>query len=409
MVDVQEVISRHREAHPGEVADILQRAAAGVGTEVTLYLVDFGQVVLQPVPSSADPVVVTEENVATSLAGRAFTTGTPVTAERPEGVRVWLPVLERSVRTGVLAVTVPTADPSRLADCRRLADLAGLLVAGAAPYTDLLHVRRRGRGMTLAASMQWDLLPPLTLRCGEAVVAGLLEPAYEVAGDAFDYAMNGRRLDVAVLDGMGHGIASTLLATLAVGAYRHARRDGADLPAMHLAVDAAIAAQYAGDAFVTGVLARLMLDTGELTWSCAGHPVPLLLRDRKVLGPLDCAPTPPFGLQDQEQPQVQTTSLEPGDSVLLYTDGVVEARGAGGAELGLEHLMDLLEREAAAETAPEETLRRLIHSTLDRRGGSLRDDATLVLLQWSRPDAGPPSAAPVLPHQDVRVHQPARP
>ena len=72
--------------------------------------------------------------------------------------------------------------------CRRLADLAGLLVSGAAPYTDLMHVRRRGRGMTLAASMQWDLLPPLTLRSSRAVVTGLLEPAYEVAGDAFDYA-----------------------------------------------------------------------------------------------------------------------------------------------------------------------------------------------------------------------------
>jgi serine phosphatase RsbU (regulator of sigma subunit) len=82
-------------------------------------------------------------------------------------------------------------------------------------------------------------------------------------------------------------------------------------------------------------------------------------------------------------------ALEPGDSVLLYTDGVVEARTAEGSELGLERLVDLLEREAAAETPPEETLRRLIRSTLDHRGGTLRDDATLVLLRWVEPETVP--------------------
>jgi len=272
--------------------------------------------------------------------------------------------------------------------------LAGYLIAAHARCTDLYNLYRRRRSMSLAASMQWDLLPPLTLRSSRAVVTGLLEPAYEVAGDAFDYAMNGLRLDVAILDGMGHGIGSTLLSTLAVGAYRHARRDGLDLPAMHAAVDAAVESQYEGDAFVTGILARLRLDTGELAWSCAGHPVPLLLRDRRVVGPLGCEPSSPFGL-DSGTPLLQTIALEPGDSVLLYTDGVVEARTKEGNELGLERLTDLLEREAAAETPPDETLRRLIRSTLDHRGGTLRDDATLVLLRWGEPLTGPtPVPAP---------------
>jgi serine phosphatase RsbU (regulator of sigma subunit) len=230
--------------------------------------------------------------------------------------------------------------------------------------------------------MQWDLLPPLTLRATQAVVTGLLEPAYEVAGDAFDYALNGDRLDVGLFDGMGHGIGSSMLTNLAVGAYRHARRNGQDVPAMHQAVDAAVAEQYDGDAFVTGVFARLQLDTGTLTWTNAGHPVPLLLRHRRVVGPLPCEPSPPFGLAGVV-PTVQVEALEPGDTVLLYTDGVTDARTSGGGELGLERLVDLLEREAAAETPPEETLRRLIRSTLEFQGGELRDDATLVLVQWS--------------------------
>jgi hypothetical protein len=384
VIDVRAVMTGLRQADPQDVPDLLERVARPVGSDVTLYLVDFQQVVLQAMPSIRAPKVVAEENVATSLAGRAFTTAAPVTAERADGVRVWVPVHEHSVRTGVLALTVPVADEGTTAHCAALGDLAGLLVAGASRYTDLMHVRRRGRGMSLAASMQWDLLPPLTLRAARTVVTGLLEPAYEVAGDAFDYALNGDRLDVGLFDGMGHGIGSSMLTNLAVGAYRHARRDGQDVPAMHRVVDAAVAEQYDGDAFVTGVFARLQVDTGALTWTNAGHPVPLLLRDRRVVGPLPCEPSPPFGLAGVV-PTVQVEALEPGDTVLLYTDGVTDARTSAGSELGLERLVDLLEREAAAETPPEETLRRLIRSTLEFQGGELRDDATLVLLQWSGP------------------------
>ena len=94
---------------------------------------------------------------------------------------------------------------------------------------------------------------------------------------------------------------------------------------MHRAIDGAVEQQYDRDAFVTGVLARLHLDTGELAWSNAGHPVPLLLRNRKVVGPLSCEPTPPCGL-DGDGGHTQVEALEPGDSLLLYTDGVIEAR-----------------------------------------------------------------------------------
>jgi hypothetical protein len=393
VLDVQAVMSDLRDASPQDVADLLDRVAQPLGHDVALYLVDFQQVVLQAVPSLADAQVVAEENVATSLAGRAFTTSTPVVAERSDGFRVWVPVHEHSVRIGVLAITVPVADEVTLSHCAYLGDLAGLLVAGAGRYTDLIHVRRRGRSMSLAASMQWDLLPPLTLNASRAVVAGLLEPAYEVAGDAFDYALNDNRLHVAVFDGMGHGISSSLLTTLAVGAYRHARRNGEGIEVMHRAIDDAVEQQYDRDAFVTGVLACLDLDSGELTWSNAGHPVPLLLRNRKVVGPLSCEPAPPFGL-DGDGGHTQVEALEPGDSILLYTDGIVEARTRTGTEFGLERLADLLEREAAAETSPEETVRRLVRSVLEHQGGGdLRDDATLVMLHW----VGPP---PVVPQQD---------
>jgi len=374
-------LAQLRDAAPDRVWPVLEEVAAPLARDLVLYLVDFEQVVLLPVHDSAQLRVIPEEDVRASLAGRAFVTGRPVVATRDGQIRLWVPVNEHSERTGVLAMTVADDDPTTLEQAASLGVLAGLLVASAARYTDLMHSRRLGRTMSLAASMQWSLLPPLTARTHTTTIAGLLEPAYEVAGDAFDYTINGDRIDLAIFDAMGHGIGSSQLASLAVGSYRHARRNGETLQNVHLAIDDALSQQYAGEAFATGLLVRLDQPTGQLSWTNAGHPLPLLLRDRKVVGHLECEPSAPFGLEDGGA-AMATENLHPGDTVLLYTDGVVEARTPRGEEFGLDRLCDLLRREAAAETPPDEMLRRLIRALLEHHGGELRDDATLVLLSW---------------------------
>jgi hypothetical protein len=187
-----------------------------------VYLADFACEVLVPLAAGA-----AEQEVAGTLAGRAFTTGRPVTSDQDGSVRVWVPVVELTTRTGVLAVTVPHAGPQILAQAELLGVFTGLAVAAAARVSDVPHLRRRGQAMSLPAVMQWDMLPPLSARTAGALIAGALEPAYDIAGDAFDYALNGADLHLAIFDGLGHGLGSTLLTGLAVGAYRHARRDGA--------------------------------------------------------------------------------------------------------------------------------------------------------------------------------------
>ena len=394
LFDVSTALARLRHTSPQHVVGAVGDAAAPLARDVVLYLIDFEQEILQPLVDGSSLEVPMEESVGATLAGRAFQTGEAVTAERDGTVRVWVPVFEHSVRTGVLAVTVDEVSPEVLDHCRNLGMLAGLLVASAARYTDLVHVRKRGRSMTLAASMQWDLLPPLTLRTEQVVVAGMLEPAYEVAGDGFDHSVNGDRVDVAVFDGMGHGIGSTLLTTLAMGTYRHQRRERRDLASTHATIDDAVAMQFGPDAFVTGVLVRLDTATGALEMTNAGHPSPLLLRDRRVVGELATEPALPFGVGSDGDHVVRTT-LQPGDTVVLYTDGVVEARGPDGTEFGVDRLADLLERESSSERAPEEVLRRLVRAVLEHQGGPLRDDATLVLLRWT----GPPTGGDVIPAQ----------
>jgi hypothetical protein len=372
------------DASPVDVAELLRRAAEPLsGRDVVLYLADFQGVVLQPILLSRHPTdpVVPEEDVASSVGGRVFRTGEPVVIERDSEARVWVPLVERAERTGVVAITVPGADERVLDDCVRLGRFAGLLVRSFARTTDLMHLRRRGRSMTLAAGMQWDLLPPLSVRCAEAIVCGRLEPAYEIAGDAFDYVVNDRHLHAGIFDGMGHGVESTIMTTLAIGAYRHARRNGEGLESAYRGIDQAVADQYHGEAFVTGAIARLDVESGVMEWVNAGHPAPLLLRNRKVVAPLLCAPSLPFGLGGSCQ-AMSSQSLEPGDCVLFYTDGVTEGRSHTGEEFGVDRLADLWEQNSDSSLSPDEVLRRLVEAITCYSAGKLRDDASLMAVSW---------------------------
>ena len=361
----------------GDLKDVLNAACAPIPAwDPVIYLGDFSGNVLFPLSGGAG-----KEDVEGSLAGRTFTTGETMAAPHGDAVRVWVPVMEQASRAGVLAVTVPHAGPEFLEQVELLGVFAGLAIAAAARVSDIPYIRRQGREMSLPAGMQWDLLPPLNTRAPGILIAGLLEPAYDIAGDAFDYAVGDRDLDFAIIDGMGHGISSTLLTGLAVGAYRHARRSGAPVLDIHRVIDSALADYYDDDSFATGIVGRLMFTTGRLEWSSAGHPPPLLLRGRKVVAELTSDPVLPFGLGGT--PQLGSADLEPDDAILLYTDGVTEARGPDGELFGVSRLTDLLEREAASGQPPEEMLRRLVQALLEHQPEGLRDDATLLLVQWT--------------------------
>jgi hypothetical protein len=362
----------------GAAADLDQilAAACAPASDPVVYLADFSRQALFPLAAGTP-----EEQVAGTLAGRAFTTGKPVTSARDGHVRVWVPVVEQTARIGVLAVSFPEADPGSIAQAELLGAFAGLIVTGMSRVSDTPLVRRRLVRMSLPASIQWGLLPPWSTRVPGALIAGILEPAYDIAGDAFDFAADEGTVNFAIVDGMGHGISSTMLTGLAVGAYRHARRDAVPLPDIHVAIDAALSSGYDDLSFATGILGSLSTSTGRLGWTCAGHPRPLLLRDRTVVAELECEATLPFGL-GTGAPVVSYYDLEPGDMVLLYTDGVTEAR-ADGEQFGLDRLIDFVEREAASEQPPEELLRRLVQELLAYQGTGLRDDATMLLLQWT--------------------------
>src|SRR5688572_27479789 len=107
-LDYATALHRASRVDPAAIPEILEELALGIdGRDVVLYLVDFGQTTLEPFPDRATHAELpTTEPVATSMAGRAFVDQRVVTADRPEGVRVWIPVVEGSDRTGVLALTL---------------------------------------------------------------------------------------------------------------------------------------------------------------------------------------------------------------------------------------------------------------------------------------------------------------
>jgi serine phosphatase RsbU (regulator of sigma subunit) len=268
--------------------------------------------------------------------------------------------------------------------CSRLATLVAELLMTKGQYTDSYSLTRRRQPMSQAAEMQWQLLPPLTFVTPQVVIAGLLEPAYEVAGDAFDYALNGDTAHLAVIDPVGHDLTATVLAAVTVGSYRHSRRAGLGLADTYTAADRAIATQFGGERFVTGQLAQLDCVTGQVQWLNAGHPLPLLVRRAKVVDTLACHPVLPLGL-GFGQPEIATAALEPGDRVLFYTDGVTEGRDLAGEPFGEARLADLLVRETLAGQPAAETMRRLAHAILAHQGRTPRDDATMVFLEWPGP------------------------
>ena len=372
-------------AVPDDLPTLLMEHGSGLyASEVVLYLVDYDQLVLVPV-QAAEASPRDELAIEGTVAGRCFRSlDIQSSATGEKGQRVWVPVIDGTERLGVLefalAIDTPEVDERFTDRLRAFAGLVAELVVTKNAYGDFLEVLRRRRPMSIAAELAWNLLPPLTFGSGQVVISGAVVPTHDLGGDSFDYGVDASTARFAVFDAMGHGLEAGLLATVAVAAYRNSRRRGLDLSGCVVAIDEAIRTQFGPDRFVPAVLGELDLASGQLRWSLAGHPPPLLLRGGKIVKTLDADVGLPLGLGIHASPG--TEMLEPGDKLVLYTDGLVEARSVDGEFFGIDRLVDLIRRAEVAQNPPPETLRQLVHAILAHQSGQLQDDATAVLVEW---------------------------
>lgn len=374
-------LDRAHELPPHLVGPLVAETVARMGGRVPqILLQDYGQQQLVPLPvdgvAAGDPLPIDR-----SEAYRCFLESRPVEVLTPDGVRVHLPLLDGGDQVGVLSVTLDRIDDDDRRLLRRIAGLAADLLQTKNGYTDLFFRTRRSEPMSVAAEIQWSLLPPLSMVMPHVAVAGVLEPAYAVAGDSFDYALNGDVLHLAMLDAMGHGLDAATMATVAIGAYRHARRISIELSEIYLFMDRAVAEQFDPDHFVTAQMMRLDTDTGRLQWVNAGHPAPMLIRAHRVVRRLDSPTTLPVGFGGA-QPQVSRVELDPGDRVLCFTDGLIEEHESGQEQFGEDQLIDWVNQLEQADHGIRAVARDLSHTLKRARGETTSDDATLVLFEW---------------------------
>lgn len=374
------------------VADLQQRFLIALGPQVDHGRQDSAQVL----------------GIDSTVAGRVFQQMQRLTQPASAGsdagrLQIWLPLVNGTERLGALSVDLPVAivdDESCGRRLERFASVTAELIMTKSLYGDSIVRARRTKPMTLAAEVQWALLPPLTFVNHSVTVAGGLEPAYEVAGDSLDYAVDAGTARFAVFDGMGHGIVSAQLISLVVAAYRNARRAGQSLPDTAAHIETAVNDVFRVESFATALLCELETETGLLSWLSAGHHEPLLLRDGHLVRALEIEPLLPLGLNHSLTTQmtatVATEQLQPGDMLLLYTDGVTEARSPDGEFFGVERLVDLVTRNLAAGLPAPETMRRVVHALLDHQAAELDDDATLLLVEWHGAAGAPDATWPTV-------------
>ena len=385
MIDVGAMLAKAESAPPIEAVEVVATELGDMvdATAVALLIADFsGRAVVRL--TSTGPV----DGARAHGAERAETLPLPGTAyeqvlrtQRPDveavddGARVLVPVTDRGDAIGVLELDLPRyPSEDEIADIGAAAHALAFVVIAARRYTDVFEWGQRSSPFALAAEIQRRLLPAsYTCEAGQFTLAGWLEPASSVGGDTFDYSLDRHRLQLSITDAVGHQVAASLLATLLVGSLRNGRRKGLDLAGQARYANDSLAENSARGQFVTGQLLSVDLRTGAAGIVNAGHTLPLRLRDGKV-EEVALAVEAPFGVLPGKSFQVQPFPLEPGDRIVFLTDGMQE-RNAAALDVAAA-LAD------SSDLHPREVVHELGTAVLRATGGDLRDDATMVCLDW---------------------------
>jgi len=291
------------------------------------------------------------------------------------GSRLFAPVTSRGEAVGVLDVGLhDQPDEPTLATVAGAAHVLAYIVIANRRFTDLYEWGQRSRPLSLEAEIQHRLLPAsYTCEAAQFTVAGWLEPAGDVGGDTFDFSVERDTLHLSMTDAMGHTLDAALLATVLVGALRNARRRGVGLAEQARLANHALATYARDGAFVTGQLVRVDLLSGVARVVNAGHARPIRIR----AGHAEWIPLhadPPFATAMATNCRVQELPLDAGDRLVFLTDGLLERNATSiDARSVLTASRHLHAREAVQE---------LTRAVVEACGGTLRDDAAVMCLDW---------------------------
>ncbi|MFF5175708.1 PP2C family protein-serine/threonine phosphatase [Micromonospora sp. NPDC000089] len=365
-----------------EAADRIVRSTVAA-SRVDAFLADYRISGLWPVldPQLADA----DHGGQLGLQGpaqRCFSSQRPVLDARDDGAcRVWTPLTSWGERLGVFLVELAGSPDDAVLG--RLEEIAGELATAlraADRETDRYRRARRRERLSMAAELQWDLLPGRSVDHDAFLLAGQLEPAYTVGGDHFDWSVDGDRLTLTVLNGAGTGLAAAMLTALTVNAMRNARRSGGGLVEQAELASDTIFYTHRGERHVATLLLAVDTGTGRVRAVDAGSPRVLRLRGGTV-SRIELEQQLPLGMFPETRYAVQEFDLAPGDRLFVVTDGVHAAQ-PGGREAYGQRAMARSMRSTRLQPATEAVgtvMRELFayHADTD-----LRDDAVVVCLDW---------------------------
>lgn len=372
-------------APPVEAVDAMARELGRMvgAREVSFLITDFtGDAAVRFLRNGAvvfDRRQGAERAATVPLAGtvyeRVLRTQRPDVERQGTGARVIAPVTERGDAIGLLELVLPAyPDERKVRDVTTAAHVLAYVVIANRRHTDLFEWGQRSEPLSLAAEIQRRLLPDsFSCEAGQLTIAGWLATSSSIAGDTFDYSLDRDTLHLSITDAVGHSVDSAVLATLLVNSLRKSRRGGAEIADQARDGNDELAEHISGGRFVTGQLARIDLASGTATVVNAGHPCPYRLRKGNV-EQIELATDLPFGIRPGREFRVQEWPLEAGDRVVFVTDGMLERNAA---RLDLPAVLT-----DTADLHPRDVGQALGEAVLDAAGGKLRDDATILCLDW---------------------------
>ncbi|WP_144119812.1 PP2C family protein-serine/threonine phosphatase [Catellatospora sichuanensis] len=239
----------------------------------------------------------------------------------------------------------------------------------------------------LATIAQQAVLRPLGPKVGTLAVAGRYisaTAAADIGGDLYEALDTPYGVRMIIGDVRGKGLDAVRTASIVLGSYRHVAFERADLRAIVADLDRAVARSVGDEDFVTACLVEER--GGTLTIVNCGHPAPILIRRGEVITLDPPSPAPPLGFMPVVRSRVER--LEPGDRLLLLTDGLAEARRDGEFFPITERAWKLLGHGTVGDglASVESALMEWVHNRLD-------DDIALILMEYAGPSQ--PTLSPV--------------
>jgi hypothetical protein len=385
-LDVRTLLASVEAAPPIDAAEVVAAALTDAlgARDVSFLIADYsGQTLVRLShvrrASADDEDVNRERGQSVALAGtpegRAFTEQEIQIVPDSGGYRVFAPVTSRGEAVGVVALGFDDEpDQQTLATVSAGAHALAYIIIANRRFTDLFDWGQRSVPLSLEAELQHRLLPAsYTCEGGQFTLAGWLEPSGDVGGDTFDFSVERDTLHLSITDAMGHTLNAAVLATVLVGALRNGRRRGVDLAEQTRLANQALCEFSDDDDFVTGQVVRIDHASGIARIVNAGHPLPILIRDGQAEN-VALAPSFPFGTAIDAEYHAQELKLQAGDRLVFVTDGMLERNAA-----------DVSAMQILTETRhlhPREAVQALTRAVVKACGGELRDDATLLCLDW---------------------------